>query len=241
VRVSGVAAAGLAITGVLACAVPAAAAPVTAWTRIPRPGRMTATVLRVAVALPHGGHAPHELSIEPVRRERLPRGVVVIGAARLLVDSPRDTAVYVGVVAAFDSRAPGGNDARRPRGEPAGEARWRLTGEPLDGRTPATELAEFIEVSLRWRRALDTPPSPNLDGVPSALASNEVYNDVHAVSWDREQPRTGSVDADAALGATLESLMDGHIDPGLIGDIENALDARFPQLFPTGSLDGGPT
>ncbi len=237
-RVPGVAAAGLAIAGALALAPPAAGAPVAGWTRIPRPGRMTATVFSVAVALPRGRDAPHELEIEPVDRARLPRGVALIGAARLLVNSPRDTAVYVGVVAAFHSRTGGGDDATRPRDE--GEARWRLAGELLDGGTPATELVEFIEAPLRSWRALDAPPSPNFDGAPSALASNEVYNDVHAVSWDALEPRTGSVEADAAMGATLESLVDGHIDPGLIGDIEEALDTRFPGRFPTGSLDGGP-
>jgi hypothetical protein len=227
--------AGLALSGALAfpCAGTAA---ITSSTPMPRPGLISATVFKAVVELPHGHHAPHELAIEPIDRKRLPRGLAVVGTARLLVYSPRGAAAYVGIVAAYRSKTV------RPSADLSDQVEWQLKGEELDGAQPVHVVSrQFTEAPVGQWTGVDAPTVRDFEGAASALASNETFNDVHATSWSRGRPPAETIDADAAIGSTEESLIDGRLDPGLIGDIEQALGARFVREFPNGSLGGDPS
>lgn len=227
--------AGLAASGALAFPAAGSAA-ITSSTPIPRPGLISATVFKVVVELARGHDAPHELAIEPTDRERLPRGLAVVGTARLLVYSPRGTAAYVGIVAAYRSKTV------RSTGDSSDQVEWQLKGEALDGGEPVHVVSRhFTEAPVGQWTGVDAPTIRDFEGAASGLASNETFDDVHSTSWSRSRPPAETIDADAAIGSTEESLIDGRLDPGLIGDIEQALDSRFVRQFPNGSLDGDPS
>jgi hypothetical protein len=235
VKVRGLAVAVLAASGALA--VPAAgSAALSSSTPMPRPGLMSATVFKVVVELARGHHAPHELAIEPIDRKRLPRGLAVVGTARLLVYSPRGAAAYVGIVAAYRSKTV------RPSADLSDQVGWQVKGEELDGTEPVHVASrQFTEAPVGQWTGVDAPTVRDFEGAASALASNETFNDDYSTSWSRGRPPAETIDADAAIGSTEESLIDDQLDPGLIGDIEQALDARFARAFPDGSLDGDPS
>lgn len=236
-RVRGLALAGLAVSGALTLPGSAGAA-VSSSTQIPRPGLISATVFKLVFRLHRDGAAPHELVVGPLGRHRLPRGIAVVGTAQLLVDSPRGTATYAGMVAAYSSRTV--RSASSPR--PGDAVRWEVTGEPASFEALLSDASiEYVEAPVgRWT-ALDAPPTVDFQSVPSALSGNDIFNDGHAVSWSAERAPAESSDTDAAAGSTTESLIDGQLNSELVGDIELALDARFPGEFPAGSLDGDPT
>jgi hypothetical protein len=197
---------------------------------------MSATMFKVVVGLAPGHHAPHELAIEPFDRRDLPRGLAVVGTARLLVYSPRGAAAYVGIVAAYRSKTV------RPTADLTEQVQWQAKGDGLDGTEPVHVTSrEFTEAPGAQWVAVNAPMVRDFEGAASGLASNDTYDNVHATSWSRRRPPAENVDADAALGSTEESLIEGQLDSGLIGDIEQALDARFAPEFPLGSLDGDPS
>jgi hypothetical protein len=208
-------------------------------TRIPQPGLFSATVFKLTLQLRSGARPPHQLSIRPVSRGRLPAGVAVVATDRLLRNSRAGFATYVGVVAAFRPlSARGAADSGADPGAPDERDAISLIlaggGAFVHGNKEVEDVVDTLVPLFKVK----VESSPQARATLGQVLGREAFDDGHAFAWGVALAPSASRADDGIVADAGHLARSGPPDPKVMRELEIALDGRFAGEFPDGSLFG---